>query len=472
MPTIQKLKYGETKIFLILAPPRISSLVNHKAIEEGVVWPHYVWVVVILEPASLPLSPMWENVLLIMYKSPTLDYSNTTCAENVSSTSNFYSSLLNDAVWQILSGNKSHFNSSKEFSTKLSNSNHEHRNISDFFRPNTKDFKGQLLLALYIVRNNTLLELGYYRVTEGFTEFVNIMDLPTDQLPSHSINFSWMLLACFGTMAIIIYALAIVNFFLMVTLRKEKEVKASCFTLSVVIYIGSCLLILSATLEILSLILTNNSVPLSRFYCFPEVCSFRTGLAVLLLTYVVKTLRIWRIFGHFGKMSAAWSDSRLLVVVLIGNAVMLLLSIVAAYDQKYSIMRSFRNDTTPPYYEYTSTCFLNVNLSQNFAFTLVNIIQLAYFVILYIILLILAIKTRNIKRSEFRETKRTTIFITAFVVVSIFNASLALTDSKHFIIFSNVYDVSTSFFSQIIIFPTFFPIFYRLVLKQYCRLRG
>ena len=349
VPTIQKLKYGETKIFLILAPPRISSLVNHKAIEEGVVWPHYVWVVVILEPASLPLSPMWENVLLIMYKSPTLDYSNTTCAENVSSTSNFYSSLLNDAVWQILSGNKSHFNSSKEFSTKLSNSNHEHRNISDFFRPNTKDFKGQLLLALYIVRNNTLLELGYYRVTEGFTEFVNIMDLPTDQLPSHSINFSWMLLACFGTMAIIIYALAIINFFLMVTLRKEKEVKASCFTLSVVIYIGSCLLILSATLEILSLILTNNSVLLSRFYCFPEVCSFRTGLAVLLLTYVVKTLRIWRLFGHFGKMSAAWSDSRLLVVVLIGNAVMLLLSIVAAYDQKYSIMRSFRNDTTPPY---------------------------------------------------------------------------------------------------------------------------
>ena len=45
---------------------------------------------------------------------------------------------------------------------------------------------------------------------------------------------------------------------------------------------------------------------------------------------VLKTLRICRIFSHFGKMSAAWSDSRLLVVVLIGSAVMLVLSIVTS----------------------------------------------------------------------------------------------------------------------------------------------
>ena len=127
--TIQKMKYGETKIFLILAPPHISSSIIHKAIEEGVVWPHYVWVVVLLEPASLTLSPMWDNVLLIMYKSPTLDYSNTTCTENVSSTSNFYSSLLYDAVHQLLMVNESLFNSSIEVSAKSSHMSH--RSIND-----------------------------------------------------------------------------------------------------------------------------------------------------------------------------------------------------------------------------------------------------------------------------------------------------------------------------------------------------
>ena len=63
----------------------------------------------LLEPASLTLSAMWENVLLIMYKSPTLDYSNTTCAENVSSTSNFYSSLIYDALLQLLSSRNQRF---------------------------------------------------------------------------------------------------------------------------------------------------------------------------------------------------------------------------------------------------------------------------------------------------------------------------------------------------------------------------
>ena len=155
-----------------------------------------MWVVVLLQPASLTLSAMWENVLLIMYKSPTLDYSNTTFTENVSSTSNFYSSLLYDAVRQVLMGNKSHFNSSKELSTKFSNFNHEHKNISDCFPQNINNLNGtRLLLALYIVRNNTLLELRYYRVSDSYTELVNVVDLPTDPLPSHSINFSLMLLA-------------------------------------------------------------------------------------------------------------------------------------------------------------------------------------------------------------------------------------------------------------------------------------
>ena len=43
MPTIQKLKYGETKIFVILAPPLISFSLVQKAIEDNVVWPDYVY---------------------------------------------------------------------------------------------------------------------------------------------------------------------------------------------------------------------------------------------------------------------------------------------------------------------------------------------------------------------------------------------------------------------------------------------
>ena len=60
VPTIhQKLMHGETKILLTF------PLQFHKAIQEGVVWPDYVWVVILLEPASFTLSSMWENIRLL-----------------------------------------------------------------------------------------------------------------------------------------------------------------------------------------------------------------------------------------------------------------------------------------------------------------------------------------------------------------------------------------------------------------------
>ena len=453
--TIQKLKYGETKIFLILAPPHISSSIIHKAIEEGVVWPDYVWVVVLLEPATLALSPMWENVLLIMYKSPTLDYSNTTCTENVSSTSNFYSSLLYDAVWQVLMANKSLLISSLRFPSKSSNTKHEHQ---------AKD--SQLLLVLYIVRNKSLLELGHYNVTDSFTILLNIVDLPIDQLPIHSINSFRLLLVSLCIMIFVTCILAFVNFSLVVAFRKEKEVRAASFALTIVIYTASCLLIVSSTIAVLLLMLTIPNKTLRDFICSSLLCCFRTGLSVLLLTYILKTLRIWRIFSHFGKLSAAWSDSRLLVVVLIGSAVMLILSIVSASDLKYIIIRSFRNDTAPPYYEYIPTCLNNsTSRSHTLAILLAEEILVAYFVFLLIFLLILSLKTHNINRSNFKETKRTNIFIMVYVFSQCLLVILVTGDLARYAMFMYAsFGVAVSFLSQLVIFPpTLYPIFYRHV---------
>ena len=468
-PTIQKLKYGETKIFLILAPPHISSSVIHKAIEEDVVWPHYVWVVILLEPASLTLSPMWENVLLIMYKSPALDYSNTTCTGNVSSTSNFYSSLLYNAVWQVLMANESLFNSSIEVSAKSSDMSH--RSISDCIQSNdTKLNRTLLLLVLFVVRNQGLLELGYYRATDSSTELVNVIDFPTDQLPLRSKKLPRLLLISLCAITFITYVLAISNFILMIAFRKENEVKASSFVLTIVIYIGSCLLLCSTTLAVVSFVTRIQNKYQSHFICIAEVCSFTTGLSVLLLTYILKTLRIWRIFSHFGKMSAAWSDSRLLVVVLIGSAVILILSIVFAYDLKYDIIRYFRNDTAPPYYEYTSGCFLNITSFSRLMFIIASSIEKTFLVILFVSLLILSWKTRNLRRSDFKETKRINFFIMTFTLVY-----FSLVTLSSFVDFQRLYMpvitslLAFSFFAQLIIFPPiFFPIFYRRVVKQHC----
>ena len=179
---------------------------------------------------------------------------------------------------------------------------------------------------------------------------MNVVDLPTDQLSFHLYKYSCLLLVLLCTTIFITYVLAFANFSLVIAFRNEKEVKASSFALTIVIFLGCCFLLFSATVAVLSLILRNKNISWSPFISIAEVSSFPTGLAILLLTYILKTLRIWRIFIHFGIMSAAWSDSRLLVVVLIGSAVTLLLGIVTTYDVKFNAIIFFRNDTAPPYY--------------------------------------------------------------------------------------------------------------------------
>ena len=207
---------------------------------------------------------MWENVLLIMYKSPTLDYSNTTCTENVSSTSNFYSSLLYDAVWQVLMANKSHFNSSIEASAKSSYMSNII--ICDCIQSNENKLNStELLLVLCIVRNQGLLELGCYIVTNSSNELVNVVDLPTDQLPFQKIKYSLLLLVILCIIIFITYVVAFSNISLMIAFHNEKEVKASSFALTIVILLGCCFLLFSATLAVLLLILRNKNVTWSPF---------------------------------------------------------------------------------------------------------------------------------------------------------------------------------------------------------------
>ena len=66
-----------------------------------------------------------------------------------------------------------------------------------------------------------LLELGYYRVTDSFTELVNVVDLPTDQLPLRNTKFSRLLLVILCIMIFVTYVLAISSFSLVIVFQKE-----------------------------------------------------------------------------------------------------------------------------------------------------------------------------------------------------------------------------------------------------------
>ena len=96
------------------------------------------------------------------------------------------------------------------------------------------------------------------------------------------------------------------------------------------------------------------------------------------------------------------------------------------------------------------------------------VIQAGYLIILSILLLVLSLKTCNINRSNFIETKRTNIFIMACIFMYfLFNTLVSVRGADPYLL-NNVYYVAISVLCQLVIFPpTFFPMFYRFVVKKY-----
>ena len=111
-----------------------------------------------------------------------------------------------------------------------------------------------------------------------------------------------------------------------------------------------------------------------------------------------------------------------------------------------------------------NTCYEHT-YSRYHTLSILHVIPMGGFVILFILLFILSLKTRNIRRSNFKETKRTNIFIIFFIFVYFLILTLAIGNLKRYVMFFNgLFGVAVSFLSQLVIFPpTLYPIFYHYV---------
>ena len=69
-----------------------------------------------------------------------------------------------------------------------------------------------------------------------------------------------------------------------------------------------------------------------------------------------------------------------------------------------------------------NTCYEHT-YSRSHTLSILHVIPMGGFVILFILLFILSLKTRNIRRSNFKETKRTNIFIIFFYFCLLFNSN-------------------------------------------------
>ncbi len=268
------------------------------------VWPKYVWVFVHLDPVTLSLSPVWENVIFMSYS---LGESSSSSNRRILHWSP-YRHLLYESVWALALTWNNSLSSSSNIKTCLCNKERKkcvskvrtgvsHGTCSEANVTSSYERDGSLQFDVAVVQSNKSVRIGVY-------DYTNLSIVLNDSL-LHPIPV-WLLL---------MYLLVTVNFMCILIFRNEREVKASSIPLSVCIIMGNYLLLLCVTNSIVVTGLISDRERIRHTTCNVEQISASIGFDIIVATALVRTLRIYHIFRYFGKLKRSWSDSRLVLVI-------------------------------------------------------------------------------------------------------------------------------------------------------------
>ena len=416
---LQTLKSSEVHILVMLVPPHIATSVMQKVSNEGLVWPQYVWIFVHLEPAAIFLSPVWENVIFMSYRLPLLDGSNTSCAVSHNSTGTSYSSLLYDSVWGLaLAWN----NTLNNLPMDVSFMNSEHKSFvnnlwNSFYNLTFEGKTGQVnfnkrgksfKLNVTFVKHNMAHLIGQYSFSNCSISLDNSMlqPIPPDRFQFRVISLPLTLSIPLFIWLFLMYALVTINLSLFLIFRKEREVKASSVPLSMCIFVGSYLMLFTPTNSVVVTGFIIDREKIRHITCNVEQISASIGFDLVVATALVRTLRIYHIFHHLGKLGKCWTDSRLVATVAAIISIKLYLFIlwISADNNHLIDTVVFQHEAVPPHYLVIQPCYSDYQAVWVFAVYM-------YTVVLLVLLSILAIKTRKINHGDFKDTKKTTLLV-------------------------------------------------------------
>ncbi len=241
----------------------------------------------------------------------------------------------------------------------------------------------------------------------------------------------------------IVYTLSVTNVALFVFFRKECEIKATSVPLTMWIFLGSFLMLVSSTIRVLEGRANSSFNPFYDRYisCNVVVIIGSTGFDLILATTLVKTLRIWNIFRHFGKLGKSWSNLRLGVIILVLISIKIFIFGLWVSIDTYHLVEtlSFQPQANPPYFMTIHTCFCNY-------FIVWSVAGITYTLILLSLLIVLAIKTRSVHRKDFKDTKKILFVVISqqITLVALTSVWLALEESLQSDVVYSLVEVSMS----------------------------
>ena len=455
--TIEGIFVSNAHVILLSVSPSAAIPLLCEAYKRGLIWPKYTWILhsyrlddLLRDSTSnegCKVRIILEGIFIFqLTKEPEGGYFDlgATLHKLSGVEHNPYSYLLYESVQALISSADTRpvFDSNKAPSLFRSNSGDSTVYVYHNLDSTTR------LIGIYNGTSSTLTNMS----ETTFTDY----DLPI-------INKSALLFPYLLPLPILSFIFNTILLVLYVIFRNEPSIKSTSVSISMLLLTGCYILIgYSIFLPVYQL-----------DFCMTRVWLSGTGLStpLILATILVKMLRVYRIFTAHKilKQSAHLSDVALLVyTILILSPHIILLILWTAIDPRYRVDNFIEH---PGYIENVIICH-----PSNYEFTWYAL-AFIYLFLLSAAVVSVAIKSRNIRFTQFKDTKKVNLLIFLFYIVGLYAFSYwQILWQSGFIILSFIFlyvgNMLAAFLCQIILFvPKIWPEIQKKIIHRNCKHR-
>ena len=242
--------------------------------------------------------------------------------------------------------------------------------------------------------------------TADFHIDINSSDLPRDRLPIQYIVLPllWTVVAYVLSCAVALFTTVVLVLYLYY--RDHKEVKATSPYLSILVFIGCYLLCMAAAVEATKVAFVFSSQSFSIIVSI-RILLLVNGIGLILLTIFINMLRIYQIFFSWMKeLGAVWKSCSMIPIVLLLSVLPNLLLIILIVIKPPQLKTVVTRQTLTTVYKLQTTVAL-----PRFAALLT-----VYFGLFASLILFFAFRTRKLKYTNFKDTKKVILFIVLLVI--------------------------------------------------------
>ncbi len=462
----QDIRRFEKNVIFVSVAPEDAAAILCQAEKEALVHPNYVWIFHDLTPELIvlstnacsyqalerslngafflefPLEPFVEGTRLVSGHTYTKYFADYTSRLPNNVRPSPYANVLYDSVWA--------FASTLDYS--LATENHSLEGyLSSYGKQSLLDLMDDSLPSISFEGASGSIDFSkdpandgvkIYRHFDGSTSLVGtyhnssnisilevVAAVPNDTLSSEYVLVPVPLTAILAALMVVCLILTTVVLALFIYYREDPDVKATSLYLSYLMFLG-CYLLFFATLfhAIGGAIVIEGLGKLIG--CWAVIGMDSLGVNLIFTTLLLRMLRVYRVFSSFHKTGKLWSNKNMAcivgVVVLLEVTFILVWSLVDTF--RLVDLTTYQSTANPPYYEVKQFC------QSNYLGLWLGIL-LGKVGLLFIIVLFLAIKTRKIKRANFKDTKKVNgyIFSTVMVVITMMALYFLFRSTRNFI---------------------------------------